>query len=72
MTHNSQVKSFKCTAYRLHPMIDTSDQSSSNPSSEAGAMDDEYFTLDGERVKCGPIQATILPAAARVKKLHVA
>ena len=36
----------------------------------AGAAGGGDFTVDGEQVKCGPIQGYVLPGAARVKKLR--
>ena len=52
--NHPKIKTYKCTAYRLEPDLDTGRQG--------------RYTLDGELVEYGPIQGIIQPGAARVKK----
>lgn len=51
--HHPRVQVYKANAYRLEPSMD-----------KLG-----IFTLDGESIEYGPIQATIVPGAARIMKL---
>jgi sphingosine kinase len=51
--NHPDVKTFKCSAYRLEPFTDKG-----------------LFTLDGENVEYGPIQAVMKPSAANVLTLR--
>ena len=51
--HEDKVEIIKAYAYRLEPVVHGNDS-------------DGIYSLDGEVVEYGPIQASVLPAAARV------
>ena len=66
-----KVKTYKCTAYRIEPLDlgASPEQAAGTAGVGAGSGSGGAFTVDGEQVKCGPIQGYVLPGAARVKKL---
>ena len=54
--NHPKVKTFKCTAYRIEPHSEASSQG--------------LYTLDGEMIEYGPIQAIMRPASARIMKMN--
>lgn len=54
-TQNEYIKMVPVTAFRIEPLVDG-----------GGEMNHGHFTVDGERVEYGPIQAEVVPGLARV------
>ena len=65
---SAKVRTIKCSAYRIEPLVDDADAQVRVSGAGSGGVGD--LTLDGERVPRGPIQGTVLPGAARVMKTH--
>ena len=54
--NHPKVKTFKCTAYRIEPHSESSSEG--------------LYTLDGEMIEYGPIQAIMRPASAKIMKMN--